>query len=467
MTKVRFAEKVGYGFGDMASSMFWKIFSYYLPFFYSNVFGLTLDQVALLLIVTRVWDAVSDPMMGVIADRTSTRWGKYRPYLLFMAVPFALGGVLLFTTPDWGPQAKLIYAYVSYILMMTLYTGLNVPYGAMLGVMTDKSSEKTSLSSYRMFFAYIGSFIVLFTWEPMVEWFGGSMTQQASWQASMGVVAVVCVILFVITFALTRERVSTRASESVLQDMKSLFRNTPFWILVCAALCSNLFMTLRGSTVAYFFKDYIPADSHLVFGGLSVIFYAGLFLSVGEISNMAGVACAAPLSVRIGKKNTFFYSMLALAVLSVAFFFVPVNQTGFIMMILLQVLISVFTGIISPLLWSMYADVADYSEYRYGTASTGLIFSSSSMAQKFGGAFGGAMVMWLLAAFGYQTAEGSIQTAEALTGLNLLMSIIPACIAVIAMILIRFYPLTTSRMSEIEEELKVKRSATSSSCGDL
>ena len=457
MSKVRFTEKVGYGFGDMASSMFWKVFSYYLPFFYSNVFGLTLDQVALLLIVTRVWDAVSDPMMGVIADRTRTRWGKYRPYLLFMAVPFALCGVLLFTTPEWGPQAKLIYAYCSYILMMTVYTGINVPYGAMLGVMTDNSSEKTTFSSYRMFFAYVGSFIVLFVWEPLVEWFGASMTLQGSWQASMTVVAVICVVLFGLTFALTRERITTRTSGSVMQDMKSLLRNAPFWILVCAALCSNLFNTLRGSTVAYFFKDYIPADSHLVFGGLSVLFYAGLFLSVGEISNMAGVACAAPLSTRIGKKNTFFWSMLVLAVLSVAFFFIPVTPAGFLLMVLFQVLISVFTGIISPLLWSMYADVADYAEHRYGSASTGLIFSSSSMAQKFGGAFGGAMVMWLLAAFGYQTAEGAVQTTEALTGLNLLMSIIPACIALVAMILIRFYPLTPSRMSEIESDLKARR----------
>ena len=153
MNRLRFTEKMGYGFGDMASSMFWKVFSYYLPFFYSNVFGLTLDQVAILLMVTRIWDAVSDPMMGIIADRTQTRWGKYRPYLLWMAVPFALCGVLLFTTPDWSPQVKLVYAYFSYILMMTVYTAINVPYGAMLGVMTDNSSEKTIFSSYRMFFA--------------------------------------------------------------------------------------------------------------------------------------------------------------------------------------------------------------------------------------------------------------------------------------------------------------------------
>ena len=457
MNKLKFTEKVGYGFGDMASSMFWKVFSYYLPFFYSNVFGLTLDQVALLLVVTRVWDAVSDPMMGVLADRTSTRWGKYRPYLLFMAVPFAVCGVLLFTTPDWGASAKLIYAYCSYILMMTIYTAINVPYGAMLGVMTDDSAQKTSFSSYRMFFAYVGSFIVLFAWEPLVGHFGSSMTLQGSWQAAMAVIAAVCIVLFILTFATTRERVRVPESGSVLQDLRSLLRNIPFWILVCAALCSNLFMTLRGSTVAYFFKDYIPADSHLVLGSLSVLFYAGLFLSIGEISNMAGVACAAPLSARIGKKNTFFFSMLALALLSAAFFFVPVSQGGFLLMILLQVLISVFTGVISPLLWSMYADVADYSEYRYGSASTGLIFSSSSMAQKFGSAFGGAMVMWLLAAFGYQTAEGSVQTAQALNGLNLLMSLIPAGIAVVAMLLIRLYPLTPEKMSEIETGLRSRR----------
>ncbi len=457
MNRVRFSEKIGYGFGDMASSMFWKVFSYYLPFFYSNVFGLTLDQVALLLIVTRVWDAVSDPMMGVIADRTQTRWGKYRPYLLFMAVPFALCGVLLFTTPDWDPQAKLIYAYVSYILMMTVYTGINVPYGAMLGVMTDSGTEKTAFSSYRMFFAYVGSFVVLFMWEPLVGFFSSTMTLQGSWQAAMAVVAAICVLLFGLTFGMTRERVTTPASGSIMQDLKSLFRNAPFWILVLAALCSNLFMTLRGSTVAYFFKDYIPQGASLVVGGFSMLFYAGIFLSVGEISNMVGVACTAKLSERIGKKNTFLYSMLILAMLSTAFFFIPVTQAGYVMMLLLQVLISVFTGVISPLLWSMYADVADYSEHRYGSASTGLIFSSSSMAQKFGGAFGGAMVMWLLAAFGYQTAEGSIQTTDALEGLNLLMSIIPAGIAVVAMIVIWFYPLTSEKMAEVERELKAKR----------
>ena len=170
----RLTEKIGYGFGDMASSMFWKMFSFYLPFFYSNVYKLELTDAAMLVLITRIWDAVSDPMMGIVADRTRTRWGKYRPYLLFVAPVFSVCGILLFTTPEWEYGAKLVWAYITYILMMTVYTAINVPYGAMLGVMTDDSREKTVFSSYRMFFAYGGSFIALAVWEPMVNGFKDS-----------------------------------------------------------------------------------------------------------------------------------------------------------------------------------------------------------------------------------------------------------------------------------------------------
>lgn len=170
----RLSEKIGYGFGDMASSMFWKIFSFFLPFFYSNIFGLSLIDAGMLMLVTRVWDAVSDPMMGVICDRTHTRWGKYRPYLLWIALPFALCGVMLFMTPDAGYGFKLFWAYFTYILMMTCYTAINVPYGAMLDVVTTSSQEKTVFSSYRMFFSYAGSFMALLAWEPLCGLFNGT-----------------------------------------------------------------------------------------------------------------------------------------------------------------------------------------------------------------------------------------------------------------------------------------------------
>ena len=207
-------EKIGYGLGDMASSMFWKVFSaylpiFYLPIFYTNVFGLDLGLAALLFLVTKIWDAVSDPMMGIIADRTTTKWGKYRPYLLWIAIPFAIAGVLLFTTPNFDETGKNVWAFVTYILMMTIYTAINVPYGSMLGVMTEDTDEKTVFSSYRMFFAYTGSFIVLALWEPLcnsIAGVSGKLTYDPqAWQTGMIVVSITCLVLFVLTFIMTRE----------------------------------------------------------------------------------------------------------------------------------------------------------------------------------------------------------------------------------------------------------------------
>ena len=451
-------EKIGYGFGDMSSSMFWKIFSYYLPIFYSNIYGLRLEDTALLLLVTRIWDAVSDPMMGILADRTHTRWGKYRPYLFWFALPFAVCGVLLFTTPAWGPTAKLVWAYVTYILMMTVYTGINVPYGAMLGVMTDNSDEKTVFSSFRMFFAYGGSFIALFAWEPLCNLFIGAGDSPAGgWQHAMMVIATACLVIVRLCVWLPREPVESKSTVSVGKDLRYLLGNVPWWLLIGAALCSNLFNTVRGSAAAYFFKDVVGPDAVLSLGSFSFLFYAGLFLSVGEVSNMAGVSMTVAITRMLGKKATYIATMAIIAGLSIAFFFVPCTPAGFWLMLVLQVLISIGTGIISPLVWSMYADVSDYAELRYGTASTGLIFSSSSMAQKFGSAFGGAAVMWLLSAFGYNTAAEAVQMESALTGLRMLMSWIPAAVALLSVVVVSFYPLNTVKMREIQAGLEARR----------
>ncbi len=460
----KLSEKIGYGFGDMASSMFWKVFSYYLPFFYSNVFGLRLTDAAVLVLVTRVWDAVSDPMMGIIADRTHTRWGKYRPYLLWMAAPFSICGILLFLTPDWGYAAKLVWAYVTYILMMSVYTGINVPYGAMLGVLSDSPKEKTVFSAFRMFFAYGGSFMALAVWEPLCSLFGNTgMSLQGSWQWSMTVIAAACFVLFLCCFFLTREHIRNVSSVSIGKDFKSLLSNAPWWLLIGAALCFNLFNTVRGAVVAYFFADVIGPDASLGLFGLSLLFYSGLFLSVGEVANMIGVGLCVPISTAFGKKRTFILVNILLFILSVTFFWMPVSPSGYWLMLLLQVLISILTGIMSPLVWSMYADVSDYSELKNSTASTGLIFSSSSMSQKFGGAFGGAAVLWLLDACGYITRAadnaGAViaQPQEAITCLWMLMSFIPACVAILAVIIMWFYPLTTERMDDIVQQLRQRR----------
>ena len=455
-------EKIGYGFGDMASSSFWKVFSYYLPFFYANIFGLSLVDAGLLMLITRIWDAVSDPMMGIIADRTHTRWGKYRPYLLWIAAPFSICGILLFTTPDWGYAAKLVWAYVTYILMMTIYTAINVPYGSMLGVMTDNSKEKTVFSSFRMFFAYTGSFISLLIWEPLCNALGGYDTAKG-WQGAMICIACGVFVLFILCFLLTKEHLKTVSKVSVGSDLKMLVRNKPWWLMIGAALCSNLFNTVRGSTVAFFFADVLGTRYALSWPALGISFFlfAGLFLTIGEVCNMVGVALAVPITGKLGKKSTFIMVNACLIVFSVLFFFVPISNGGVWTMLALQVIISVFTGIQSPLVWSMYADVSDYAELKYKTASTGLIFSSASMAQKFGGAVGGAAVTRLLAACGYvaNAEAGFVQPDSAIGCLKMLMSFIPAMVSVLAIVVTWFYPLTTKRVEEINSQLKLQRDA--------
>lgn len=452
--KNHLSEKIGYGLGDTASSMFWKIFSYYLPFFYSNVFGLTLADAGLLLLITKVYDAVSDPIMGIIADRTNSRWGKYRPYLLWMAAPFALIGILTFVTPSFDSyNLKLAWAYICYILMMTAYTAINVPYGALLGVVSPDSKEKTQFSSFRMFFAYGGSFIALALFEPLLDFFSSHTNQQASWTASMGVIGAICCILFIFCFLLTRERVTVSQKEtgnSLSDDIKALLSNRPWWVLLCVAIGTLLFNSIRGGVAAYYFKDFLSDNA---------IFSCGFYLAAGEIANMAGVVCAVPLAARYGKKNACIYALIAICIFSTCAYWLPATRTGMYLLFTVQVLASCAAGVILPLLWSMFADIADYSEYKRGVCSTGLIFSSSSMAQKFGGAFGSALLLWILSVIGYDTAENSIQSAETLTGLRAMISWIPALGAGISLIAITFYPLTDKMMKDIQRVLRPNHEA--------
>ena len=474
IAKAGLSEKIGYGFGDMSSSMFWKIFSYYLPFFYSNIFGLSLAHAGTLVLVTKLYDAVSDPVMGLIADRTNTRWGKYRPYLLWIAIPFAVAGVLAFFTPQTDNYTfKHVYAYVTYILMMTVYTAINVPYGAMLGVMTDDSREKSVFSSFRMFFAFIGSFIAMGSFEPLLklrqsivgtlpaEWTLADSTP-ADWTIAVSVIGIVCAVLFILSFVMTRERVTEAemakepvkensnetAKTSVAEDLKALVANGPWWMLLGGGIAILLFNCVRGGAAAYYFADVL---------GTNAIFTLALFLTVGEISQLVGVVVTVPVSEKIGKKATFLLVLVAVTILSIIVAFLPETPAGMWALLVSQILICVAIGINSPLLWSMFADVADYSELKNGRASTGLIFSSSSMAQKFGAAFGSAIVLWVLMAFGYDNAKGAVQTPEALATIKALISWIPAIGSAAGIAIMLGYPLTDKKMSDIRQELSKKR----------
>lgn len=466
--KIRLSEKIGYGLGDMSSSMFWKLFGAYLMIFYTDVFGISAAVVGTMFAVTRVWDSFFDPVVGAVADRTSSRWGRFRPYLLFLAVPFGIIGILTFLTPPFGQTGKIVYAFITYALMMMVYSAINVPYASLLGVMSPDPADRNTLATYRMTFAYLGSFLALLLFMPLVNAFGGGNSggpmlgwltaPQAGWLMAAGVIAVVCVLLFLGCFALTKERVRPvrQGKTSLKTDLRDLLHNRPWWILLGAGVASLVFNSIRDGATVYYFKYYVDetAVGSISFLGLPFVL-SGLYLAVGQAANILGVILAAPVSNRIGKRRTFMAAMAVASVLSVAFFWLGKDQL--VPIFILQAFISVCAGSIFPLLWSMYADCADYSELQTGNRATGLIFSSSSMSQKFGWAFGTAITGWMLAQFGFQA--NAVQSAETLQGIRMFLSLLPAAGAFLSLVFIYFYPLSEQKMRQITHELEEKRTA--------
>ena len=453
---IKLTEKIGYGFGDMASSMFWKLFGAYLMIFYTDVFGLPAAVVGTMFLITRIWDSAFDPIVGVVADRTHSRWGKFRPYLLWLAVPFGIIGVLTFVTPDWSPTGKLVYAYVTYSLMMMIYSAINVPYASLLGVMSPNPKERNTLSTYRMTFAYIGSFIALLLFMPLVNFFSGNSKdlgdQQTGWTMAVVVIAILCIILFFGCFAWTKERVKPikEAQNPLKEDLKDLFKNKPWWILLGAGVAALVFNSIRDGATVYYFKYFVVEEDYATvsFFGMSFVL-SGLYLALGQAANIIGVIAAAPVSNRIGKRNTYMWAM----VLSVIFYWF--DKEDLIWMFVFQALISICAGSIFPLLWSMYADCADYSELKTGNRATGLIFSSSSMSQKFGWAIGTAITGWLLGFFGFQA--NAVQSEEAISGIKMFLSFLPAVGTILSVVFISMYPLTEKKMKDITTELECKR----------
>lgn len=449
-------EKIGYGFGDMASSMFWKLFGSYLMIFYTDVFGMPAAVVGTMFLITRVWDSAFDPIIGIIADRTQSRWGKFRPYLLYLAIPFAVIGVLTFTTPDFGDGGKVIYAYFTYSLMMMVYSAINVPYASLLGVMSPEPKDRNMLSTYRMTFAYIGSFIALLLFMPMVNRFSMGHDEQHGWMMSVIVIAVLCVLLFYGCFAWTTERVKPikEQQNSLKSDLQDLLHNRPWWILLGAGVAALVFNSIRDGATVYYFKYYVVEEEYASISLFGISFVlSGLYLAVGQAANIVGVVLAAPLSNRIGKKKTYMWAMSIATVLSVIFYWFDKEQL--MLMFIFQVLISICAGSIFPLLWSMYADCADYSELKTGNRATGLIFSSSSMSQKFGWAIGSAVTGWLLAFYGFEA--NAVQGEEAIHGIRTFLSWLPAMGTVLSVIFISLYPLSEKEMRKITNQLNDKR----------
>jgi len=439
-----FKEKVGYACGDVASNFYWRVFDVFLFIFYTDVFGIPAAAVGTMMLVTRLIDAFSDPLMGAMADRTITKYGKFRPYILWGILPIVAAGVLTFTVPDVNDTNKLIWAYCTYIFMMLAYTFINVPYGALLGVITSDTQQRTTLTSFRFIGAFSGGSLVAYLTPVLVDYLGqGSET--AGWQYTMGLYGFVAAILFYITFATTKERISPpiHQQSSVLQDLKDLTENKPWIVLFVLALIIMMTISLRGSTGTFYFKYYVGREDLI-----------GSFAMAYMISLAVGAASTPLLTKLMDKRRLLMVLMSIVTVLSIAFYFVP--KDNILLMFTLQILIGLSLGPKSPLVFSMYADTADFSQWRTGRRATAMIFSAAAFAQKLGGALAGAMIGWLLASLGYVANQAQNGASE--QGIVLLMTLIPAIFAGLAVPLIYFYPLTANKLKEVQEHLNTEQS---------
>ena len=440
-------EKLGYALGDAAAGgITWKIMSIAFPVFFTNVFGLTIADTATLMLIARLFDVVTDPMMGALADRTQSRFGTYRPWLIYGAIPFGLIFALLLFTPDFGPLGKRIWAYSLYLMMMAVYTAVNVPYGSLLGVMTDDDNEKNQFSSYRMVGAYAMGFITLLSFPYLQKMVGGSDAHQyAVLGAGFGVLAAAMTLACGL---LTKERLKhVRAEKFSFKPFADLFKNKPWIYLTLIGIGTNFFNGFRYAVAAYLLTYCLGGD--ITINGL-IINYT-VFMTFGEVTCMIFGGVSPKFTEWMGsKKKAFYVATLICIVFSVAFFFVPMDASYIWVMIALVVLTSVGVGLYSPLLWSMYADVADYATEKNGTSSTGLIFSSGTMSQKFGSAISGSLVALLLGVAGFVSGTNPETGETVITITNeesvrqmiwCLFSIFPAIIACLMILLVIKYPI--------------------------
>lgn len=447
-------EKIGYGLGDMASNLYFQTFVVFMPIFYTDVFGLAPAAMGTMMLFSRFWDAANDPLMGMIADRTDTKWGKFRPYIAGFAIPIGLAGFFAFNTPNFGASGNLIYAYVTYILLMMMYTGVNVPYAALMGVITPNSAERTSVSQYRFAFAFIGQFIAGAVTLGLVEYLG-SGNEAIGWRMVMVLYGIVAAALLFGTFSLTKERVLPKVSKQnrIKDDLKNLMKNKPWILMGLATFFQLTFIVMRGSSTTYYFRYFVGNQELNLLGmniDLGYALFTSSFIGVGTVATFIGALLTSRINKYFSKKTIYSRFLIMSAICSLLFYFLA--PENIILIYTLNALVSFFFGSVSVTQWAMYTDTADYGEWKFGRRSTALIMAASLFALKMGLTAGGTIVGWVLEGYGFVANE--IQTESTLLGIKMLMSVFPALFGIIGGFLVLFYPITDEKMVEIELDLK-------------
>ncbi|HSN50520.1 MAG TPA: MFS transporter [Bacteroidales bacterium] len=467
-------EKIGYSLGDGAANFIFQTFMLLQLSFYTDTFGLSAAAAATLFLIARLWGAVCDPVFGALADRTQTRWGKFRPWILWTALPFGILAYLAFSTPNFGASGKVIYAYVTYFLLLTIYSANNNPYAALGGVVTGNMAQRTSLSSYRFVVVTLATIAIQGFTLPMVNHFGQGDSSKG-YQITMGIFSVLAIIFFFITFFTTKERILPPPSQksSLKQDLSDLLKNRQWVLMFLVFLFMFIFLSMRNGILLYFFKYYLNPDSQQAFlvhadkillgllglvgmSGASTDVAGNTFSVINIISQLAalvGIALSNFLATKYGKRDVFRIWLGIAGIVAILFAFLP--PAAVTLAFLLSVLFNFSWGVTMPLPWAMMADVADYSEWKNNRRATGIVFAGIVVGLKVGMAIGGALAGYLLSQFGY--VPNVVQSAEAIRGIRLTVSIFPAIAIILCVILLFVYEINKKVEDKMQDELAERR----------
>jgi GPH family glycoside/pentoside/hexuronide:cation symporter len=472
--KISVKEKIGFSLGDGAANLIFQTMMLLQLSFYTDTFGLTAGAAAALFLIARLWGAVADPIMGAISDRTKTRWGKFRPWILWTAVPFGIVGYLAFTTPDLSTTSKLVYAYITYLLLMTVYSANNIPYSALSGVITGDMEQRTSLSSFRFVLVVLATLAIQGFALPMVNHFGQGDSAKG-YQITMGIFSAIAVLFFLITFSTTKERIKPAPQQktTLKQDITDLFNNRQWMIMFFVFVFMFIFLAIRNGILLYFFKYYLDPESQKTFlEGLDKGLF-GLLGSMGmtaasadiagntfsvinifsQIASLLGIAFSKPLATKFGKRDAFRSWLIISGIFAALFVIAP--PSGVLLTCILSILFNFSWGVTMPLPWAMMADVADYGEWKTRRRATGIVFAGVVIGLKVGLALGGFLAGQLLSLYGY--VSNVAQSAGALRGIRLTVSIYPVIALLLCVIALFIYGINRKVEYQMQDELAERR----------
>jgi len=482
LQKLSVVEKIGYSLGDLAANLIFQTLMAFLAFFYTDIYKIPPAAASLVILIGGVVGAFFNLAMGAIADRTNTRWGKFRPWILWTAIPFGVISLLAFSTPDFNENGKIAYAFITYFLLVLVYSANNLPYSALSGVLTGSMKERNSLASYRFTAVMVAQFIIQVLLLPLALSLGDG-DKANGFEKVMLVFAITGVICFIITFLTTRERIAPAQEQKtpLLQDLADLSKNKPWIIMLVLTILVFITLSLRGGMNIFYFKYYLSEASQAQFleligfdsiiGWLGRVFtpeafeefsktnnapyaVASLSSALSTISMIVGIAFSKPLADKFGKCNIFGWFLAGSALCLIAINFL--SQTAVVAVFVAQIGFGFLYGITTPLLWTMIADVADYSEWKNNRRATAIVFSAMIFGLKVGLSVGGALSAWLLGVFGY-IPDATVQPDSAMTGIRMLVSVIPGVIFLAAASLLFWYPIRKNTELEIERELAARR----------